>query len=546
MEKTVLTVSMLVSGREKTTQKSLMALQPLREILGAEIILTDTGCTSEYLKEIRPYADKILEFAWCKDFAKARNVGLFAANSEWFMFIDDDEWFEDVTPIIEFFQSGEYRDYHQAVYLARNYQNMEGTSYIDEWVSRLIRIEEDTHFEGSVHECLMPVRGKCKQIPAFVHHYGYVFETEEERVAHYKRNTEILEHLLRTEPNNMKWSLQLLKEYYSVGDFEKLRNISNEALQKIEAVDETFMNMCRGAFYISILMSDVHALDDEMMWQHYLTFAENPKNPWNVRGAMAAFMLLQAPMDEEIDTNNKKLFEICANEYKNALAEHEQQMYSEQDEIIADSIVFVKEYLNMLPEYTQNIKNSMVQNGEFLLLPDRAWTLAELGVLPLEDMILELPFSQWVVQIHVFQTQGYSATWGKVAEHLAAICTRNDIRYIYFDRVLETIKMRQVFSLPVNIEKMDYETMTQILMDFAQANLNYMDYMYTEMAFEGEMELFSPEEKAALWIANGFAMDNSQWKEKLRCFGEVAKICPMLGDFIKRYIHLFGQELTKG
>ena len=104
----ILTISMLVSGREKTTEKSLQSLQPLREQLGAEIILTDTGCTPEYLEKIRGLADCVLKFTWCNDFAKARNVGLEAARGQWFMFIDDDEWFEDVAPIIAFFQSGEY------------------------------------------------------------------------------------------------------------------------------------------------------------------------------------------------------------------------------------------------------------------------------------------------------------------------------------------------------------------------------------------------------------------------------------------------------
>lgn len=544
MEKTVLTVSMLVSGREETTKKSLMALQPLREKLGAEIILTNTGCTPEYLAEISPYADKILEFTWCDDFAKARNVGLYAANGEWFMFIDDDEWFEDVTPILEFFGSGEYKEYQQAVYLARNYQNMEGTSYIDEWVSRLIRIGADTHFEGSVHECLMPVRGRCKQIPAFVHHYGYAFETEEERLAHFKRNMGILEQLLKTEPNNMKWYLQALKEYHSIGDFKKVRNVSETALEKLESVDETFMNMCRGAFYIAILLCDAKDLDYEGMWQHYLCFAKNPKNPWNVRMAMAACMLLEAPMDS--DVNGIGYFELCMENYKNALAEHEQENYSQQEEIIADSIVFVKDYVVSLINYSQSIKTYLTENKEFLSIPERAWMLAKMGLLPLEEMLLELPFSQWMVQMRMFQMQGYSDVWGEIAKQLASICTQNNIRYVYFDLLLETAKMKQIYRLPANIEKMDYETMTQILMDFAQANLNYMDYMYTEMAFEGEMEFLSPEEQASLWIANGFAVDNSQWREKLRCFGEAAKVCPMLGDFIKRYIHLFGQELTKG
>lgn len=527
---------MLVSGREETTEKSLISLQPLREHLGAEIILTDTGCSKEYIDKIRVYVDKVLSFTWCNDFAKARNLGLEESNGQWFMFIDDDEWFEDVTPIIEFFQSGEYEAYHQAVYRMRNYSNFEGTQYTEEWVSRIIRVEEDTHFEGAVHECLMPVRGKCKQIRAFVHHYGYVFATEEAKQAHFNRNASILLKLLEEEPNNMKWPLQLIKEYHSVKDYEKMKELSLKTLERLDGVDEFFLNMCRGSFYLAILIADAGCGDLDGMKQAYGQFLQDEKNPWNVRCAIANFMLLEGSEDD-------------LQEYVNVLVEayeqHQEENYTEQEEIIADSVVFVKEYVHILESYAMAIENGLAGNGEFLNLPDRVWKLAAMGVLPLEEMLLALPMSQWMAQLQVLTQQGYRENWIKIAENLSSICTQSNIRYTYFDCVTELIKMKTIYSVKSNVEKMDYETMTQIITDFAQANLNYMDYMYTEAAYEGDMELFSPEEKASLWIANGLATDMSQWKTKLQYFSEAAKVCPILGDFIKRYMKLIGEELVK-
>ena len=54
---------------------------------------------------VREYTDNIVSFDWCDDFAAARNAGLEHAKGEWFLYLDDDEWFEDVTTIIDFFQS---------------------------------------------------------------------------------------------------------------------------------------------------------------------------------------------------------------------------------------------------------------------------------------------------------------------------------------------------------------------------------------------------------------------------------------------------------
>lgn len=539
MKKTILTISMLVSGREETTEKSLQSLQPLREQLGAEVILTDTGCTPAYLDKIRGYADQILTFAWCKDFAKARNVGLEAANGEWFIFIDDDEWFEDVTPIIEFFQSGEYKEYHQAVYKVRNYSNFEGTAYTDAWVSRLIRVEEDTHFEGGVHECLTPARGKCKRIEAFAHHYGYVFATEEERQAHFDRNASILKELAEKEPNNMKWPLQLIKEYHGVNDFESMKQVAFDALELIANVDEFFMNMCRGAFYMAVLQAECFSGAYENMWQAYEEFVQNEKNPWNVRSAMSAFLLLHAPEEDE------DRLQFCAQEYAEALESHAQEVYTEQQQLIAESIVYVSDYMYKISEYIEAVEKQLDGNGEFLFLPSRVWMLARVGILPLEGMLLELPMAQWMAQMQVLQMRGFSGAWTEVGNQLASICTKSNIRYLYFDRIVELMKMKQIYSQKINVEKMDFATMTQILTEFAQANLNYMDYLYTDSAFDGDQGLLSQEEKASLWIANGLSMDNNQWREKLQCFGEAAKVCPMLGDFVKRYMQLLGQELMK-
>ena len=97
------------------------SIKPILEAVPSELIAVDTGCTDGSVKIVEEYADKIIKFKWCDDFSKARNTGLKAASGEWFMFIDDDEWFEDATEIIEFFNSGEYKSYGRASYLVRNY-----------------------------------------------------------------------------------------------------------------------------------------------------------------------------------------------------------------------------------------------------------------------------------------------------------------------------------------------------------------------------------------------------------------------------------------
>ena len=104
-EKKILTISLLVSNRKDTIRKCMESIKPLLEALPSELIAVDTGCTDGSIEIVKEYADLIVNFPWCHDFAAARNAGLEKAQGEWFLYLDDDEWFEDVTEIIQFFKS---------------------------------------------------------------------------------------------------------------------------------------------------------------------------------------------------------------------------------------------------------------------------------------------------------------------------------------------------------------------------------------------------------------------------------------------------------
>ena len=102
----LLTISILISNRPDTVRRCLDSVKPLLAQLPAELILTDTGCGDEVRAIIEEYTDQVIDFEWCGDFSAARNAGLERAKGKWFLYLDDDEWFEDVAPIVRFFNSG--------------------------------------------------------------------------------------------------------------------------------------------------------------------------------------------------------------------------------------------------------------------------------------------------------------------------------------------------------------------------------------------------------------------------------------------------------
>lgn len=230
-DKILLTISILISNRPDTVRKCLDSIKPVLEQVPSELILVDTGCGEQVRAIIEEYTDHIIEFEWCRDFSKARNAGLEKAKGEWFLFLDDDEWFEDVGEIIDFFRFGEYRNYGLAIYTQRNYLEEDGSVYTDLPVGRMIKLEPDTRFVYRIHECFNRVKGKTKKLNAYVHHYGYVYATKEESRAHSMRNISLLLEEHKADPGNMKHTLQLVQEYNVLEEYGKSLELSLEAIQ---------------------------------------------------------------------------------------------------------------------------------------------------------------------------------------------------------------------------------------------------------------------------------------------------------------------------
>ncbi len=226
----LLSISIMVSGREETMGKCIASLERLRRRVPCELILTDTGCSEEAQEWLRRKADKVIPFSWCNDFAAARNVGLKAASGLWFMFLDDDEWFEDTREIENFFLTGEYKRYNSASYIVRNYANMEGTLWRDTALRRMTRIRENTQFFYPIHEVLWPVIDPSKKLGDYAHHYGYAAADPEKQMEKRHRNLSILLPELEREPQCMHHYLQAVAEYLAMDSYEEAYEIAERGI----------------------------------------------------------------------------------------------------------------------------------------------------------------------------------------------------------------------------------------------------------------------------------------------------------------------------
>ena len=232
-ESVVLSISILMSGRKETRQ-CLDSLVPIMDSIPCELILVDTGCDEEKRKILEEYTDIIIPFEWCDDFSKARNAGLKKATGEWFMFLDDDEWFVDASEIIEFFKSGEYKLYNSATYRVRNYTTYSEQSYTDSYAGRMTKLTHKTEFKGSIHEYISPMLPPNKLFDTYVKHFGYVYHSQKDLYKDSNRNLNLLKKEIEKEPNDLRIALLMLQEYRRLNELD---NVIEFALKYIDIVN---------------------------------------------------------------------------------------------------------------------------------------------------------------------------------------------------------------------------------------------------------------------------------------------------------------------
>ena len=311
--KKVLSISMLVSNRIDTIKKCMESLRPILEQLPSELIIVDTvgeENSDGSLAVAKEYATKIVHFDWCNDFAAARNAGLFEASGQWFMFLDDDEWFDDVTELIEFFKSGEYKKYNSATYRIRDYMDKQG-NYSMGVVHRLVKLEKETRFVEPIHEYLAPTKLPCKALQCFIHHSGYVFETIEKHREHSRRNLSLLRPVFEKNPMDVRLRAQMIQECMFLPELE------NEALILCEETLQMDKSNYGHPNYQWILVSYVRLEIRRENWQQGVERAEFVKENYPlIDFARLAIDIMEIKAREKLELHENS--EVLLHEIKNA------------------------------------------------------------------------------------------------------------------------------------------------------------------------------------------------------------------------------------
>ncbi|MCM1188080.1 MAG: methyltransferase domain-containing protein [bacterium] len=211
----LLTVGVPVSNQIGTIERCLSHIKPLLDGLDSELVVIDTGSTDGTVEVCKRYGARVYEHPWHDNMSAVRNEAIRHARGLWYLSIDDDEWFEDVEDILIFFRTGEYKKYDYATYIQRNYMDSQGQEYGDHHTPRMALITPELHFEGRIHDALS-VRGKCRQLMSYAHHYGFVNDRPDKMRAKFQRNANILIYDVYEYPEDVRYLFQLANEYKGI------------------------------------------------------------------------------------------------------------------------------------------------------------------------------------------------------------------------------------------------------------------------------------------------------------------------------------------
>ncbi len=208
-----LTIGIPVSNQISTIHKCLQHLQDLRNAIDCELLIINTGSSDGTIEAAMQYGARVIDFPWCNNMSAARNMGIYHALGEWYLSLDDDEWFESTNSIIHFFQNGIYKQYDYAAYIQRNYTRNDGLQFHDHYTVRMGRITPSLHFEGRIHDAMcFPRLTKVYYHTDYVHHYGFCHDDIKKVEEKSKRNLSLLLYDYYEYPLCIRYILQIANE----------------------------------------------------------------------------------------------------------------------------------------------------------------------------------------------------------------------------------------------------------------------------------------------------------------------------------------------
>ena len=242
----------IVKNEEKNISRWLENVRSFAD----EVIVVDTG-SEDKTKEIAMEAGvSLYEFAWCDDFAAAKNFALAQCHGDWVAFLDADEYFDKKSQqklrVLISRYDKEKRIAGFMIPYCNIDENNDNELLSRGWLLRLFRRDDDLRFAGKVHEALQDTKsiGEKREFPLLwdlqLYHTGYSRNIIEDKL---HRNLNLLLADIRKRGGEKPWHYGYLQDCYAgLGDYAKAIHYGRLALkyrQESGIIGQTNSIICR-------------------------------------------------------------------------------------------------------------------------------------------------------------------------------------------------------------------------------------------------------------------------------------------------------------
>lgn len=160
-----LSVCFIVKDEELVLDRILSQVSKFAD----EIIVVDTISHDDTVKIAKKYTDKVFEFEWVNDFSKARNYSISKATSDYFMWLDADDYIDDksIQKLIDLKAKIKDEDVIMLPYEIAFDEN--GKSTFSYYRERILKNNGKFQFVDAIHEVIIP-RGNIKRYDIPIKH----------------------------------------------------------------------------------------------------------------------------------------------------------------------------------------------------------------------------------------------------------------------------------------------------------------------------------------------------------------------------------------
>lgn len=201
------------------------ALESARPFADAMIVL-DTGSADATAQIARDAGAQVHDFAWCDDFAAARNAALAYSDADWNLILDADEWIEAGAEALgpQTLPPGEGGFLGEVKVASR--MDQPGADGVGQaWIARVL--PRGVTYQGRIHE--QPASGlPRRRLALVIGHAGYLAENLARKG---DRNETLLMRELETSPDDPYLWFQLAKEHQARGRVPQAAVCFTEALR---------------------------------------------------------------------------------------------------------------------------------------------------------------------------------------------------------------------------------------------------------------------------------------------------------------------------